>query len=223
VTDAAVNPLVADSRTSRSLLERVRARDRTAWGRLVRLYGPLVYGWCRRAGLQAADAADLGQEVFAAVARGIHCFRHDRQGDTFRGWLYTITRNKLRDRSLPPGGAGAGGSDALRRLADLPAEQGGGDSPTADSEELNETKALYRRAIELVRGEHEPRNWDAFWRAFVDEQAPVDIASDLGITVNAVYLAKSRILRRLREEFGALLDFGAASGHGTGEAGGCGT
>jgi RNA polymerase sigma-70 factor, ECF subfamily len=170
----------------------------------------MVYGWCLRAGLQPADAADVGQDVFAAVARGIDGFRRDRAGDTFRGWLYVITRNKLRDRAASPGAVGTGGSDAQRRLAELPAEQPGETGATADAEEVNERKALYRRAIECVRGEFEPRTWQAFWRAFVDGHAPADIASDLGITVNAVYLAKSRILRRLREEFAALIDFGSA-------------
>jgi RNA polymerase sigma-70 factor (ECF subfamily) len=70
--------------------------------------------------------------------------------------------------------------------------------------------ALCRRALECVRGEFEPRTWQAFWRAFVDGHAPADIAADLGLTVNAVYLAKSRILRRLREEFAALIDFATA-------------
>jgi RNA polymerase sigma-70 factor (ECF subfamily) len=193
-----------------SLLERVRVRDRAAWERLVGLYGPMVYGWCLRAGLQPADAADVGQEVFAAVARGIDGFRHDREGDTFRGWLYVITRNKVRDRAASPGAVGTGGSDAQRRLAELPAEQPAEPGATADAEEVNDRKALCRRAVECVRGDFEPRTWQAFWRAFVDGHAPADIASDLGITANAVYLAKSRVLRRLREEFAALIDFASA-------------
>ena len=210
MTDAAVNQNGSESRTSLSLLERVRARDRAAWERLVRLYGPMVYGWCLRAGLQPADAADVGQDVFAAVARGIDGFRRDRAGDTFRGWLYVITRNKLRDRAASPGAVGTGGSDAQRRLAELPAEQPDETGATADAEEVNARKALCRRAIECVRGEFEPRTWQAFWRAFVDGHAPADVASDLGVTVNSVYLAKSRILRRLREEFASLCDFGLA-------------
>jgi RNA polymerase sigma-70 factor (ECF subfamily) len=193
---------------SLSLLERVRARDRAAWARLVALYGPMVYGWCLRAGLQPADAADVGQEVFAAVARGIDGFRHDRAGDTFRGWLYVITRNKLRDRAASPGVVGAGGSDAQRRLAELPA--GPPDESGSTDEEVNERKALCRRAVECIRGDFEPRTWQCFWRAFVDGHAPADIATDLGITVNAVYLARSRVLRRLREEFASLCDFGLA-------------
>src|SRR5262245_64357028 len=80
-----------------SLLERLRAGQPGAWERLARLYGETVYGWCRRAGVPEADAADVSQEVFAAVARHIDDFRRERPGDSFRGWLWTITRNKVRD------------------------------------------------------------------------------------------------------------------------------
>jgi RNA polymerase sigma-70 factor, ECF subfamily len=209
MTDPSVNQY-GSSGTSSSLLLRVQACDQTAWERLVRLYGPMVFGWCLRAGLQAADAADVGQEVFAAVARAIQGFRHDRKGDTFRGWLYVITRNKLRDRSIPPGGAGAGGSDAQRRLAEICAEEAEPAMPPSDAIEADEQKALYRRATEMVRSEFETRTWDAFWRVFVDGDSAADVASDLGVSVNSVYLAKSRVLRRLREEFAALIDFGSA-------------
>jgi RNA polymerase sigma-70 factor (ECF subfamily) len=210
VTDATVNQNGSESRTPSSLLERVRARDRAAWARLVSVYGPTVYGWCRRAGLQPADAADVGQEVFAAVARAIDGFRHNRAGDTFRGWLYVITRNKLRDRAAPPGAVGAGGSDAQRRLANFATSQPEEIGSSADAEEVNEREALCRRAVESVRGEFEPRTWQAFWRTFVDGQAAADVAADLGVTANVVYLARSRVLRRLREEFAALIDFDSA-------------
>jgi RNA polymerase sigma-70 factor, ECF subfamily len=207
VTDAAVNQSESDGPTSLSLLQRVQARDRAAWERLVSLYGPMVYRWCLRAGLQSADAADVGQEVFAAVACGIDRFRHDRKGDTFRGWLYAITRNKIRDRSVPLGATGAGGSDAQQRLAKLPAERSDEPGSSTDAEEANEEKALCRRAIALVRDEFKAHTWEAFWRAFVDGHAPADIAADLGVAVNVVYLAKSRVLRRLREEYAVLVDF----------------
>jgi RNA polymerase sigma-70 factor (ECF subfamily) len=208
VTDPAVNPRGEENPTSLSLLERVRARDQPAWNRLVKLYGPMVYGWCLRAGLQPADAADIGQEVFAAVARAIDSFRHDREGDTFRGWLYTITRNKIRDRGAAPGAVGTGGSDAQRQLAQFAAEALPDSHSTCDADSKDEVKALCQRAIDLVRDEFEPQSWTAFTRAFVHGDPPAAIAADLGVSVNAVYLAKSRILRRLREEFSALVDFG---------------
>jgi RNA polymerase sigma-70 factor, ECF subfamily len=204
VTDASVSRSEAPSQTSLSLLDRVRAQDQAAWSRLVLLYGPLVYRWCRRAGLQAADAADVGQEVFRAVARKVSEFRHDRDGDSFRAWLRAITRNKILDafRRPAPGCPPPGGSDAQRRLQEVPTRVLEDAGPAADAEE---TRLLFRQAVELMRGEFEEGTWRAFWQAAVEGRRPADVAADLGVSVNVVYLAKSRILRRLREEFADLL------------------
>jgi RNA polymerase sigma-70 factor (ECF subfamily) len=195
----------ADSSLSSTLLARMRTGERAAWDRLVELYGPVVYAWCRARRLQAADAADVGQEVFAAVAAGLERFRRDCPGDSFRGWLRGITQHKLADfwRRRVGQPEATGGSDAQQRLAELPADdstmsQGGGS--------LSETKLLLQRALELVRLEFEGPTWRAFWRVVVEGQASADVAGALGMTCNAVYVAKSRVLRRLREEFGDLID-----------------
>jgi RNA polymerase sigma-70 factor, ECF subfamily len=191
--------------TSLGLLERIKALDQAAWERLVSLYSPLVYGWCRQAGLQAADAADVGQEVFRSVARKIGDFRRAREGDTFRGWLRTITRNKIRDsiRRKRTELVGVGGSDAQRRLLQVESVVCDAiDDPRDDSDR----RILYHRVIELVHREFAERTWQAFWRVALDEQRPADVASALGMSVNAVYLAKSRVLRRLREELAALME-----------------
>ena len=108
----------SSSSTHRSLLQRARGRDPAAWERMVALYGPLVLGWCRGWGLREDDAADVFQEVFQAVAAHLAGFHRDRAGDTFRGWLRTITRNKVNDhyrrrRREPPA---VGGSEARDRL-----------------------------------------------------------------------------------------------------------
>ena len=112
--------------TSSSLLARVKARDQDAWRRLVRLYGPLVDFWLRRGNLQPADARDVFQEVFKAVAEGIGNFRKDRPCDRFRGWLRTITRNKLADHFRRQGTqpAAAGGSEAYRQLQEVEEPRG---------------------------------------------------------------------------------------------------
>jgi RNA polymerase sigma-70 factor (ECF subfamily) len=162
-----------------------------------------VYRWCRQAGLQEVDAADVGQDVFRAVAGAIGSFHHDRKGDTFRGWLRTITRNKVRDfvRRSRADAQGVGGSEAQRRL--LQVEE---DRP-ADSEESaaeDDRLTVYRRAVELILSGYEERTRQAFLRVVVEQQPPADVARDLGLTVNAVYLAKSRILRRIREELQGL-------------------
>jgi RNA polymerase sigma-70 factor, ECF subfamily len=205
VTDASVNTGESPGSTSLGLLERIKALDQVAWERMVSLYSPLVYRWCRQAGLQAADAADVGQEVFRSVARKIGDFRREREGDTFRGWLRTITRNKIRDsfRRKRTELAGAGGSEAQERL--LQAQSAVWDESDNPCDE-GERKILYRRAVELVHKEFAERTWQAFWRVAVDEHRPADVAAALGMSVNAVYLAKSRVLRRLREELAGLME-----------------
>jgi RNA polymerase sigma-70 factor (ECF subfamily) len=206
VTDRPVIPSEPTNSTSSSLLVRLKAQDNAAWERLVDLYSPLVYRWCRRAGLQADDAADVGQEVFRKVFQKIAGFRHDRAGDTFRGWLRTITRNTLLDRAaaMRPGWTGVGVAQAHDLLLDLPAPGPGG---AGEPDEAAETGLLYRRAVELIRSEFTEKTWRAFWRVTVDGQRPVDAAQDLGLTVNAIYLARSHVLRRLREEFDGLVEF----------------
>jgi RNA polymerase sigma-70 factor (ECF subfamily) len=196
-------PSGCSASVSSSLLERVRAQEPEAWRRLVRLYYPLVRGWCERAGLQSEDAADVAQEVFRALAGNVDRFRRDGGQNSFRGWLWGITRRQLlayrRRRQGQP--AAAGGTDAQRRLAELPEP----DDPS-DADRPAEHSALLRRALDLLHAGVEERTWQAFWRAAVQGQAPADIAAELGMSVNSVYLAKARLLRRLRDEFGDLLD-----------------
>jgi RNA polymerase sigma-70 factor (ECF subfamily) len=167
------------------------------------LYRPLVQFWCRQAHCPAGEVEDVTQEVFAAVAAGLGGFRRDRPGDTFRGWLRGITRNQVllyfrrnQDRPRPEGG-----SDALERLqdiADLPAG-----SPEEEAEEVS---LLYRRAVEQVRSEFEERTWQMFWRVVIDGRSPVALAEELGVSPAAVRQAKSRVLRRLKEEMGELVE-----------------
>jgi RNA polymerase sigma-70 factor (ECF subfamily) len=188
------------SRTSISLLERARAADQAAWQRLVALYSPLVWRWCRRQGLQEADAADVGQEVFRAVAAGLPNFRHDPQG-SFRGWLKTITKSKIVDflrakRSSPDG---RGGSDAYEQLLALQ------ESPAEDTLS-DDLRLLYQRALELIRSEFNEVHWQAFQRTAVDGLKGTEVARELQISPDVVYNARSRIAHRLREEFAELLE-----------------
>lgn len=178
--------------------------DQQAWERLVRLYGPLVYGWCRQAGLQAADAADIGQEVFLAVARKITAFHRDRKGDTFRGWLRVITRNKIQDSLRARQGVGMTG--ALKEAPTAaPASEDEGDHHGRNADDV-ERKVLCARAVELIRPEFEAGTWQAFWRVVIEDHSPGEVAKELAMSVNAVYLAKSRVLRRLRQEFADIIE-----------------
>ncbi len=188
--------------TSLSLLQRIRNGDASGWRRVVDLYAPLVQHWCRRWGVQPADADDLVQEVFQAAAQGIDGFRRDRPGDTFRGWLRAISRHKVmsfwRSNSQRP--EVFGGSEALRRLQEVP------DAPEDDPEDAEQTSAVFHRALGLLHSEFEPRTWQAFWRCAVDGLSAPEVAAELGMSATAVRMAKSRVLHRLREELGDLVD-----------------
>ncbi len=193
------------SSISSSLLDRIKAQQPQAWRRLVRLYGPVVYGWCRQSGLQPADAADAAQETFRSVAAGVENFRRERPGDSFRGWLWTITRNKVRDhfrqrQDLP---AAEGGTDAQQQLLQVPDDPSESTRSTGPS---NHTGGLAHNALELVRAEFEDHTWQAFWRTTVDRQPAAAVADELGMTPAAVYKAKSRVLQRIRHELGDLLE-----------------
>ena len=194
-----------------SLLVRLKANSPESWRRLIYLFGPVVYQWCRQSGLQAADAHDIGQETFRAVAARIGNFRRTQPKDTFRGWLWTITKSKIADhwRSRRKHPQATGGSTAQIKLADLPTAESAESTPPPQPETplQPETPAsLHRRGLELIQGEFAERTWKAFWRVAVDGCTPADVADELGLSVNSVYLAKSRVLRRLREELGDLLD-----------------
>lgn len=187
-----------------SLLLRVREHDSDAWRRFVDVFSPLIYDWCRGQGLQAADAADVMQEVFRSVTNSVAQFRRDRAGDSFRGWLWTITRNKIRDhfRVRASQANAVGGTEADRKWQQIPDEE----PPDSADESLSETtKTPFRRVLESVQRDFGETTWQAFMRVTVDGLAAADVAADLKISVNAVRKAKARVLRRLREEFGDLL------------------
>jgi RNA polymerase sigma-70 factor (ECF subfamily) len=180
-----------------SLVDRVQANDDAAWQRLVDLYGPLIFSWGCRGGLSGEDAADVMQEVFASVAQAIGRFDPAAEG-RFRGWLWTITRNKIRDhyRRATPQTVARGGDTALRELAQLPEQW---DDHASDATR-NEVRSLHHRALELIRQDFQPQTWQAFWLSVVEERSSDEIASRLGLTANSVRQAKSRVLRRLRAE-----------------------
>jgi RNA polymerase sigma-70 factor (ECF subfamily) len=186
------------------LLQRLQSREAAAWHRLAQLYGPIVYGWCRRAGLMPEDAGDVVQEVFQAVARSIGDFRRRRPGDSFAAWLRTITHNKVRDhwrrcaRKVPA----AGGTTAHERLLQVPAEAS---AESEGAEAADEGKRLYRRALDLIQAEFEEHTWQAFWQLTVVGRPSAEVAAEQGMSLGAVYIAKSRVLKRLRQEFADLV------------------
>jgi RNA polymerase sigma-70 factor (ECF subfamily) len=193
----------SSSATPRSLLDRVRADEAAAWDRLVDLYAPWVYRWCRRFGLRDQEAGDIFQDVFFAVATHIRSFRKEKEGDTFRGWLRTIAENKVRDhfRRIGREPVGAGGTEAQLRLSNLAAADA---ADAVDASDEHADRALFSHALDLIRGEFESRTWQAFWLTTVEGASAKDAGLELNMSPGAVRVAKSRVLRRLREELGEL-------------------
>ena len=185
--------------TSPSFLVRLRDRENAdAWGRLDRLYAPLLFDWVGRLGVQPADADDLVQEVLATVAREMPRFEYDPARGAFRGWLRTVLVNRVmnyrRSRANRPDAAGGGGHDRL--LDDL--ADGRGDLSRAWDDEHD--RHVLGRLLNLIRDEFEPGTWQAFQMAAVEGRPAAEVAAALGLTPNAVRVAKCRVLARLRRE-----------------------
>jgi RNA polymerase sigma-70 factor (ECF subfamily) len=193
------------SETSLSLLERLRLQpDPASWKRLVDLYTPLLRGWLCRQAVRPHDADDLVQEVLSAVVRDLPAFEHNRRPGAFRTWLHTILVNRLRAfwRAQHTQPVLMSGPALDQRLAQLEASDG-------DLNRLWEQehdRHVLRRLLELVEPEFTPATWQAFRRVTLEGQPAPRVAAELGLSVNSVWLAKSRVLRRLRQESRCLLD-----------------
>jgi RNA polymerase sigma-70 factor (ECF subfamily) len=182
--------------TRASLLVRLRnPRDEAAWRVFLDLYGPLVYGYIRKQGLQDADAADLSQDVLGAVAGAVGRLEYDPRQGAFRNWLFTVVRHKLsnwrRAQRNRPDGRNGTPQQFLERYA----------APGAANAECEREweQRLFAWACEQVRRDVSAVTWQAFWRTFIDGQSGKQVAADLGQSVAAVYLARRRVLTRLKE------------------------
>ena len=192
--------------TRPSLLVRIRdARDDQAWRQFVEIYAPLVDRYGRKHGLQPADAADLAQEVLQVVASAADRFRYDPQRGSFRGWLFTVTRNKLRrlhaQRRRQPL---ATGDSAVRGMI----EQQPSPEPDEDIWNQEYQRRLFSWAAGQIRDSFQDSTWRAFWQTAVEDRPARSVAEELGMTVGAVYIAKSRVLARLRRVVRQLEDEG---------------
>lgn len=191
--------------TSSTLLQQARRDAPGAWERLVETYSRPIYRWCRRAGLQPADASNVVQEVFRAVARKLSDFRRDSPGDSFRAWLRRIAQNKIRDHWRSANrrvDLARGGTDAHDWLVQMAAI---GEPLTATAGPLTvEPPNEIVRAIERVKASCKDRDWLFFWRLVVDGQSAVELAAEFGVSANAVRLVKMRILRKLRQALSEL-------------------
>jgi RNA polymerase sigma-70 factor (ECF subfamily) len=190
-------PPAASDETSSGLLSRARNRDPAAWLRLVEWIGVLILRWCRRARLQAADCDEVAQQVLINVWRGLGAFRRDRPGDSFRGWVYTITRNCIHDLRARRQ------RDPFPLLTDLPAEP-----DPSERDELRQ-RALRLLLQDVLACNANDLGFRAFYRTAVDGLSGAEVARELGMSAELVRQHKCRWTKRLRdqlrEQFGGLL------------------
>jgi RNA polymerase sigma-70 factor (ECF subfamily) len=182
-----------------SLLESLRqTAGPETWKRFADLYTPLLYYWARRLGLQETDAADLVQDVFLKLVQKLPEFSHDRT-NRFRGWLHTVLLNQFRTnqrrRVAVPADGNTAALDGLA-VADAAAEFG----------EVEYQHYVAQRALRMMRSQFQPTTWQACWMQVVDGRPAAEVAAELGISEGAAYVAKCRVLRRLRQELDGLLD-----------------
>jgi len=183
--------------TRASLLVQLRTgSNHIAWQEFVKLYGPVIYGFARKRGLQDADAADLMQDVMRSVSAAIGRLDYDRQQGTFRGWLFTITRNKifnfLSARRIRPQGSGDSATNQL--LNSHPDEEDG-----STAWEMEYQRRLASLAMEQIKSEFQDNTWRAFWLTSVEGASAAEVSKQLGLSAGAIYVAKSRVLARLKE------------------------
>jgi len=189
--------------TQSSLLRRAAMHEDRAWQEIVELYGPLISTWCRRSGADWHMTADCIQEVFLVLTNRLDTFRPTGESGAFRAWLWSVSRNKLVDlfRAANRQPLASGGSTAHLALQSIAAEQEWlRDEPT----EPFDVSSLTKRAIEQVRSEFTQQSWSVFERTVVDGIETSIVAKELGLSPSAIRQAKSRILRRLRQQLGDL-------------------
>jgi RNA polymerase sigma-70 factor (ECF subfamily) len=183
-----------------SLLERLRLHaDDASWERLVLLYSPLIRGWLARYNLQPNDADDVCQEVMQTLLRELPHFRHDLRRGAFRRWLRNVAVNRLRSFWRGRRAGGAGLEVVLDQLEDP-------DSDLSRQWDEEHDRHVARRLLELIEPEFEAPTWRAFRLLVLEGQSTREVADRLGITANAVRVAKSRVLARFRQEIAGLID-----------------
>ncbi len=189
--------------TRPTLLMQLRDPDeKTSWSRFVDLYAPLICTFLRKRGVQDADAADLTQEVMMSVAQAIRSFEYDPQRGGFRHWLLTIVHNHLRNfwRKNESAARGTGGTHAHQVLMEQPETTNG---QTADWDQAYE-RQLFQFAADQVREHFQESTWLAFWRTAVEGKSAKEVSEDLGLSVAAVYMAKRRVVGRIKEQIAFL-------------------
>lgn len=181
--------------TPPTLLDRLRnAPDRDAWDKFVTMYTPLFFSWTKRLGMNGHESADFVQDLFVILVEQLPRFRYD-PNRSFRAWLKAIAMNRWRSR-LRQKKIDAAEAAELEHEADSASDFG----------EAEYRQYLVVRALGIMQAEFEPETWKACWEFVVSGRPAAEVAAELHISVNAVYLSKSRVLRRLRQELAGLLE-----------------
>lgn len=191
--------------TSLSLLQQMRqCPEKEAWERLHRLYEPLIRKWLLRYELQSNDADDVTQEVLLAISKDIEAFDHNGREGAFRAWMKGILVNRLRkfwhSRDRSP--KASGGSDMNQRLAEL-------DDPASEITLIwnqEHDQHVLEKLLAIAEPQFAPSTWAAFRKTTFDGLKPKAVAEELGISLNAVIIAKSRVLSKLRQEAAGLVE-----------------
>jgi len=191
--------------TSVTLMQRLCSHgDDESWQRFVELYAPLIRGWLGHYSVSAEDAEDLSQEVMAVVVRELPNFRHNQQPGAFRNWLRVVAVNQLRAlwRSRRGEAAVTGNSDMAQMLEQL------ADPSSSLSQYWNQQhdRHVTSQIMEVIRPQYEAKTWKAFRLVALEGKKPAAVAAELGMSVNSVLLAKSRIINRLRNEVRGFTD-----------------
>lgn len=202
-SDSSTESSLSSGSLSTSVLQRAMVGDQEAFRKITDLFSGLVYYWCRKQGLPEEDAKDISQEVFTTVATKLGLFRREAPNDSFRAWIRKVTRNKIVDHHRAEGTRVKPIHGEAVEITEIP-------EPALvielEDDPGRETAELFQRAVQLIRQEFSERDYQALWRVAVNGMPAKDVAAELGTTTNAVFIAVSRIKKRVREEFGDLIE-----------------
>ena len=206
--------------TSHSLIERVQdPANGAAWAEFLGIYQPVVYRMARRRGLQDADAQNVVQQVFASIARSIDTWEAETERPPFRAWLTTVARNAITNAlTRKPRDRAVGSTSVVQQLHELPAPE------ETTSEVIREARReMIHWAAQQIHPEFTEQTWDIFWKTSIDGIAVTEVSASTGRSVGAIYVARHRVLTRLKEKVAEVSQHWGDSDLGESIESSCGT